>query len=601
MKTFHITLGKGLDVDVLKLVESRVGICTNSGGGKSHLMRLLVEQIAGRIPVHILDWEGEYRTLRDQIDMVYVAKGGDLAPQVSTASKLAHKLLEKRVSAVLDMSSMTRVNRLNFVGAYIEGLLDVPASLWTPVLVFLDEAHRVCPEVASKGGGKELVSAIHRSRAAVIALMDSGRKRSIGGVLASQRLAKVAKDAFGEINNLFSGRFSQDIDLKRVGEHLGLDAGDREGLKAFKPGDFFAQGEAINHNDNKRARFRAFDTKTRAPKSGEKLDASQPSRTVKKILEELATLPQEVEKEIKDLKDAKTEIAKLQRELKAKPKIANAEEFHALKVEVLTLRKRLSKQQPSKELLADAEARGAEQVRKALEREQKTNRVEFDKELRHLWAQVQMHRKFNEDLAALHERLGKTYDNQPVPVKLTLQQLANKAVAIEKQFPNEDILVKTRPRSNGKLPFSWRSATGKLFSVLLQYHPEELEQRRVASLAGINPNSSTYRGGMAKLRAYSFVEGMAVTELGLEHRDDVEPLPAGAELIEKWRTKLGGVTLDMFNELVVAGGALPKESFDFASSTIRGAAAKLRRFGLLEPGDRGEDLKLAEHVMEAMQ
>jgi ABC-type polysaccharide/polyol phosphate transport system ATPase subunit len=62
MKTFHVNLGRGLSVDVLKLVESRVGICANSGAGKSYLMRLIAEAI--NIDEASSTWRGALAKLR---------------------------------------------------------------------------------------------------------------------------------------------------------------------------------------------------------------------------------------------------------------------------------------------------------------------------------------------------------------------------------------------------------------------------------------------------------------------------------------------------------------------------------------------------------
>jgi DNA helicase HerA-like ATPase len=55
----------------------------------------------------------------------------------------------------------------------------------------------------------------------VIALMDSGRKRGFCGVLATQRISKLSKDATAECNNKLIGR-SVEADAKRAGEELGL-------------------------------------------------------------------------------------------------------------------------------------------------------------------------------------------------------------------------------------------------------------------------------------------------------------------------------------------------------------------------------------------
>lgn len=67
---FSIKIARNLELDVLALVDTRMAICANSGGGKSHAMRLLVERVAGKIPVHLLDADGEFGTIRSMLDAV---------------------------------------------------------------------------------------------------------------------------------------------------------------------------------------------------------------------------------------------------------------------------------------------------------------------------------------------------------------------------------------------------------------------------------------------------------------------------------------------------------------------------------------------------
>ena len=55
--------GTKLKIDPARLVDTRALIQGSSGSGKSWLVRLLVEKVAAKIPVLILDLEGEFVTL----------------------------------------------------------------------------------------------------------------------------------------------------------------------------------------------------------------------------------------------------------------------------------------------------------------------------------------------------------------------------------------------------------------------------------------------------------------------------------------------------------------------------------------------------------
>src|SRR3990167_3508983 len=73
-------MGGGLYLDVPKLINTRAFITASSGGGKSYLLRRIVELIAGRVQVIIIDPEGEFSTLRERYPLLLVGAGGEVAP-----------------------------------------------------------------------------------------------------------------------------------------------------------------------------------------------------------------------------------------------------------------------------------------------------------------------------------------------------------------------------------------------------------------------------------------------------------------------------------------------------------------------------------------
>ena len=60
------------------LIDTRLLIQANSGGGKSWVIRRLLEQTHGKTQQIILDIEGDFSTLREKYDYVLAAKGGDI-------------------------------------------------------------------------------------------------------------------------------------------------------------------------------------------------------------------------------------------------------------------------------------------------------------------------------------------------------------------------------------------------------------------------------------------------------------------------------------------------------------------------------------------
>jgi len=55
-----------IKIELEKLITSRLLIQANSGGGKSWLLRRILEQSHGKIQHLIIDLEGEFSTLREK-------------------------------------------------------------------------------------------------------------------------------------------------------------------------------------------------------------------------------------------------------------------------------------------------------------------------------------------------------------------------------------------------------------------------------------------------------------------------------------------------------------------------------------------------------
>lgn len=290
-------------IDAARLVDTRMLIQANSGGGKSTLLRLLAERLAGVVPFIILDWEGEFITLRERADVVLVGADGEIATDAKTAGLLARKLVELSASAVIDLGDLEPDRKREYVRRFLESLIHLPRQLWRPTVVCIDEAHQFAPE-----NGKAV------STQAVINLMSLGRKRGFCGVLSTQRLSKIHKDAVSECNNVLIGRTWLDVDQKRAGDTLGMTGSDRHRLRDLAEGTFYAFGPALSFAGVELVK--ADNAATRPPRVGERHTLSLPSASdaVRQIVSHLADLPQQAEEEIRDLEDAKRRIAQLERE-----------------------------------------------------------------------------------------------------------------------------------------------------------------------------------------------------------------------------------------------------------------------------------------------
>jgi hypothetical protein len=198
MATVHppipvLTLEPGpnaIPLNLKQLVRSRMLIQASSSGGKSHALRYLLELTHSHIQQFVIDPEGEFSSLRESFPFIVAGRDGDVPADPSTAALLCRRLMSLNVSAVLDLYDLAPGERRRFVRLFLEELLNLPRADWHPVLVAIDEAHVYAPE---KGKGEA------ESTEAVITLCTQGRKRGLAPILATQRLAKLHKDAAAEL------------------------------------------------------------------------------------------------------------------------------------------------------------------------------------------------------------------------------------------------------------------------------------------------------------------------------------------------------------------------------------------------------------------
>ncbi len=295
--------GSGVRIDLDRLIESRLLVQTNSGGGKSHAIRYFCEQTVHQVQQIIIDREGEFATLREKYPYILVGRDGDIAADVRFAKQIARKLLELGMSAVVDLSEMSLQQQREFVRAFIDALNHLPRQLWKDCLIIIDEAHLFAPE-----SGKGSTAALE----AISMLLSTGRKRGFCGVLATQRLAKLSKDVSSECLNKLIGRTSEE-DLRRAADELALTKDSAKALRALEPGTFWAYGPAIAPEP---VFVHTGEVATQPPKRGTARGAAPPApEAVKKVLAELAELPKKAADEERTMEELQKEVVSLRRQL----------------------------------------------------------------------------------------------------------------------------------------------------------------------------------------------------------------------------------------------------------------------------------------------
>lgn len=544
------TEGRDVRINVERLIETRAIVMSRSGGGKSYALRRLLEQTQGHVQQIVLDVEAEFFTLREKFP--YVLAGGaegDCPADTRSAAMLARKLLELRVSAIIDIYELKSHERVRFVKLFLESLIDSPKLLWHPCLVVIDEAHLFCPE-----------SAKCESTQAVVDLMTRGRKRGFCGILATQRASSISKDASAQAINKLIGGFSQDIDVERAAKDLGFFKREsRAELQTLSPGSFFAVGPALCENVTE---IKVGPVVTTHPRAGQRAMAPPPpSEAVKTVLASLADLPAEAERELQTVQEPKARVRTLEAEAR---KAAPASEITALK------------QQHANEIRRYQTA-----AKRAVEM------------LANVPQAIEATREF---IAPIAGEL-----DAPTPISEVIKRIAASPESMRRfnEAAGEEVMAAVKAhRVNGhKREVADTSADARILRALAMLRGPA-HKRQLGVLAGVNPKKSTWRASMASLKQSGMIylsgDGIELTDAGRAASSHLPPTSAH-ERIAMWREKFDVGANKLFQELLDES-PLEKDvlglraGIDPKLSTWRAAMAQLRAAGFLIEDSRGFSL-----------
>ncbi|MCB8874017.1 ATP-binding protein [Acidisoma silvae] len=241
-------------LDLEELLATRLLVQGNSGSGKSHLLRRLMEQSAPWVQQAVIDPEGDFVTLADRFGHLVIDAEEHTEHGLQLAGERARM---HRVSTILNLEGLDAENQMRRAAAFLGGLFDVGREHWYPMLVVVDEAQLFAPAVA----GEVSDDARKLSLGAMTNLMCRGRKRGLAGIIATQRLAKLAKNVAAEASNFLMGRTFLDIDMARAADLLGMERRQAEAFRDLERGHFMALGPALSRRP---LSLRIGDTETQA-------------------------------------------------------------------------------------------------------------------------------------------------------------------------------------------------------------------------------------------------------------------------------------------------------------------------------------------------
>lgn len=558
-----MTLGRtdsgDLKINLPRLIETRMLIQANSGGGKSWCLRRVLEQTHGQAQQIIIDPEGETPSLREKFDYVYAARqGGDVLADPRSAHLLALRLLELGVSAIVDIYEMAPYERVRFVTAFLDAMVDAPKKLWNrhPVLVSLDEAHVYAPEHGKAESLHSVINAASRFR-----------KRGFGLIVATQRLSKLHKDVAAEMNNKLVGRCTLDVDRKRAAEELGFTTREETlSLRNLHPGEFYAFGPALCEDVT---RVKVGAVVTTHPKIGQGAPVVAPPREkVRRVLAQLQDLPKEA-----------AEQAQTVEALKARTRTLEAELRHAKAAQPKPVAP-LTPKRVEVPILSDQHVKALEKT-----------------------------------VGPLQIAAGKIGEvTQALMVEL------RKAAAMPRQVvtqspPAQHFAPRPRPAYTPDQPVARQligpggpeaaplgKAERQILAVLAQYQDSGRSAVQVAIQTGYSHKGGGYNNALSALKSRGLIQGpkerLLVTSAGAVAAGPTPPVMTGAALQEFWKAQLGKAERAILDALARSPHLRKEELATDAGYAASGggfnnAISKLRTLELI----KGRDvLELSEEL-----
>lgn len=221
---------KEVFIDAQELVTGRTCVIGQSGSGKSYLIAVLCEQLLQHnIAFCIIDTEGEYFSLKDKFQMLWV--GGEEADAKIEIDfyDLITKSITNNVPIILDVSDV--LDQRKVVSDFAGKLYEIENQVKQPYLLIVEEADKFVPQ--SKDSLKEIEEISKR-----------GRKRGLGLLVATQRPSLVNKNVLSQCGNQFIGKLSTENDLKAV-DLFFADRKELELLPKLNTGEFFVMGNTV--------------------------------------------------------------------------------------------------------------------------------------------------------------------------------------------------------------------------------------------------------------------------------------------------------------------------------------------------------------------
>lgn len=570
MKTIEIGKTLRLPADA---VTQTIGVIARKGAGKTYLAGILAEGMLDiQAQVVVMDPVGNWwglRVLKDGKGAGYDipvlgGENGDIPIEPEAGALIARLIVEKNISAVVDISGFRKNARKRFVTDFAETFFHLKKKSRTPVHLILEEAQLLAPQKCQKGEERML--------GAMEDIVRLGRNYGIGSTLITQRPQSVNKDVLNQVEALFLLQVNGAHERKAIEQWVvekGVDVRDMVlELPSLPVGEGFIWSPQWlklfkRIQVGKKKTFDGSATPTFGSKSAE------PGKLREADIQEIRSAMMEVveKAEANDPEKLRREIQRLQLELnKAQKGALTGERADQFRNE------------------------GAEMERRRLQKHIEAIKAPC-KKLDSLLA------KAREIETVIEEILGGLSNIETGEGRIPFTPSLNKQVAVGSLNP----CIHAERQShveNIEIP-DLSAGARDMIQVLCQMYPKKLTVTQLSILSGRSRRSSAFLPNLRMIQRYGLAAAMGkdmiATENALGLFGDGETIPTDPKsLVEFWKRRLhpsAGVMLELLLEsypLDVGKNILSERSgVSMTSSAFEGHIRELVKNGLAVKEDFG--------------
>lgn len=518
-----IKISKDLSLPI-EAVTQTFGFIARKGGGKTYAAGVMVEELL-RIGAQtiVLDPVGNWWGLRLDKDgkgrgfdiPVIGGLHGDIPIEAGAGALIADLIIEKNLSAVVDVSQLTHAEFKRFVGDFATQILQRKKRIPSPIHIVFEEAHLIAPQKLQKGE--------ERMAGAVERIVRLGRNYGIGGTLISQRPQSINKNVLNQVEALFVFQLNGAHERKAIEQWVVDNGINIKEMVAALPS--LPVGEGFIWSPqwlNILKRIKIGKKKT--------FDGSATPNFGTKSIEPRGLKSSEL-KEINEAMHLVVEKAAANDPLKLKREIQN------LKMELAkALNATFTPEQAEALRSEGAEMEGVRLIR--------------------------LQRKFSKGIESLIDLSSKMES-------VLKNELRKEVLDFIYKSPEPEIsIAQARPDIKTPIPNNGAALTKgalKIINVLVQFHPRQLSKKQLGTVAGYSSTSGGFNSNLSLLRKMGLMggndRGFEPTEQALLDYGNGETIPTNPrDLIEFWKKRLPLASQKVLDVLVdIYPGSTGKE------------------------------------------